>query len=296
MPTCWPGISMPASIERFLNDLAEIRLAVEPRTAALAAARRSEADIAELRRAWSGCGGNPPNSVGFADADLALHLAVANASGNLFMRSIGNVIEAALRASFLLSAPVETGGPRDGAVWHQRIVDAIAAGDAEAASDAMIEVIHNGMRRHEGIGDRVRSTGRARLLTRRVENKLTEFRIAIVGFGKIARDQHVPRDRRDAGVVLAAVADPQRLARRCCRISRPSRSCCVTGPPIDAVALCTPPQVRRAQAAAALAAGKHVMLEKPPGATVAELDPLIGMATRRTHPVCDLAFALCAGG
>ena len=39
------------------------------------------------------------------------------------------------------------------------------------------------------------------------------------------------------------------------------------GPPIDAVALCTPPQVRRAQAAVALAAGKHVMLEKPPGAS-----------------------------
>ena len=36
--------------KRFLNDLAEIRLAVEPRAAVLAAAQRSEDDIAELRR------------------------------------------------------------------------------------------------------------------------------------------------------------------------------------------------------------------------------------------------------
>jgi DNA-binding FadR family transcriptional regulator len=90
------------------------------------------------------------DSVGFADGDLALHLAVANASGNLFMRSIGNVIEAALRASFLLSAPVETQDRETVLLWHQRIVDAIANGDAEAASAAMAEVIHNGLRRHEG--------------------------------------------------------------------------------------------------------------------------------------------------
>ena len=36
--------------KRFLGDLAEIRLAVEPRAAALAAARRTEADVAELPR------------------------------------------------------------------------------------------------------------------------------------------------------------------------------------------------------------------------------------------------------
>ena len=52
------------------------------------------------------------------------------------------------------------------------------------------------------------------------------------------------------------------------------------GPEIDAVAVCTPPQVRRAQAATALAAGKHVMLEKPPGASVSELAPLVELATR----------------
>ena len=90
------------------------------------------------------------DSVGFADGDLALHLAVANASGNLFMRSIGNVIEAALRASFLLSAPVETQDRDTVLLWHQRIVDAIIGGDAETATAAMAEVIHNGLSRHEG--------------------------------------------------------------------------------------------------------------------------------------------------
>jgi DNA-binding FadR family transcriptional regulator len=136
--------------KRFLGDLAEIRIAVEPRAAALAAARRSEADIAELERSMDRMRREASDSVGFADADLALHIAVANASANLFMRSIGNVIEAALRASFLLSAPVEPQDRETVLLWHQRIVDAIAAGDAEAAAGAMMEVIHNGMSRHEG--------------------------------------------------------------------------------------------------------------------------------------------------
>jgi DNA-binding FadR family transcriptional regulator len=78
-----------------------------------------------------------------------LHVAVANASGNLFMRSIGHVIEAALRASFLLSAPTETEDRETVLLWHQRIVDAIADGDAELATRAMVEVIHNGMQRHD---------------------------------------------------------------------------------------------------------------------------------------------------
>ena len=106
---------------------------------------------------------------------------------------------------------------------------------------------------------------------------VTEFRIAIVGFGKIARDRHVGAIAATPGATLAAVASRN--------ASLPGLPHFATieellekGPPIDAVSLCTPPQVRRAQAAAALAAGKHVMLEKPPGTSVAELDPLIAMA------------------
>jgi DNA-binding FadR family transcriptional regulator len=134
---------------RFLRDLAEIRLAVEPRAAALAAVRRLEADILELQRSMLRMRQETADTGGFADADLALHIAVAKASGNLFMRSIGHVIEAALRASFLLSAPTEGQDRETVLLWHQRIVDAIADGDAEMAARAMVEVIHNGMHRHE---------------------------------------------------------------------------------------------------------------------------------------------------
>lgn len=108
---------------------------------------------------------------------------------------------------------------------------------------------------------------------------MSELRIAIVGFGKIARDQHVGAIAAVPGATLTAVASRN--------ASLPGLPHFATveellelGPPIDAVSLCTPPQVRRAQAAAALAAGKHVMLEKPPGIGVAELDPLIAMAAQ----------------
>ncbi|MDB5500515.1 MAG: transcriptional regulator [Tardiphaga sp.] len=139
--------------QRFLRDLADIRLAVEPRAAALAAARRSDAEIAELHRSMASMHAAPSDSTGFADGDLSLHITVANASGNPFMRSIGGVIEAALRASFLLSAPVEEAERAIVLASHQRIVDAIENKDAKTAAAMMTKVILNGLRRHGAAGE-----------------------------------------------------------------------------------------------------------------------------------------------
>ena len=111
---------------------------------------------------------------------------------------------------------------------------------------------------------------------------MTVIRVAIVGLGKIARDQHISAIAETAGIELAAIV---------------SRNASINGikhfatldelldrvPDIDAVALCTPPQGRQAQAATALKAGKHVLLEKPPGATVSELTPLIAEARQTGH-------------
>ena len=108
---------------------------------------------------------------------------------------------------------------------------------------------------------------------------MTALRIAIVGFGKIARDQHVRAIAATDGVTLAAIASRHAFLADLPHFSTLD-ALLRDGPPIDAVALCTPPQARRAQAAAALAAGKHVMLEKPPGASISELDLLVMMAGR----------------
>jgi D-galactose 1-dehydrogenase len=109
------------------------------------------------------------------------------------------------------------------------------------------------------------------------------LRIAIVGFGKIARDQHVAAISETTGATLAAVVS-RNVSLPGVPHVRTIEELLRDGPEVDAVALCTPPQVRRAQAAVALEAGKHVMLEKPPGVTVSELDPLIALAAakRRT--------------
>lgn len=103
------------------------------------------------------------------------------------------------------------------------------------------------------------------------------LRIAIVGFGEIAHRQHVPAIAKTSGAALVAVVDPAKTPPGLPHF-RDLQELLRDGPEIDAVALCTPPQVRHAQAVAALAAGKHVLLEKPPGATIGELAPLIAAA------------------
>lgn len=103
------------------------------------------------------------------------------------------------------------------------------------------------------------------------------IRLAIVGLGKIAREQHLPAIAATPGIALAAVASRNASVDGVDCFARLDELL-ARAPDIDAVALCTPPQVRRDQAMAALAAGKHVLLEKPPGATVSEIEPLAAMA------------------
>ena len=93
--------------------------------------------------------------------------------------------------------------------------------------------------------------------------------IAIIGAGKIARDQHIPAIAAHDGWSLAAVVDPMRPDLGV-PVFESLAELLAQGPAVDAVAICTPPQIRTPIAIEAIKAGLHVLLEKPPAATLSD--------------------------
>ncbi|WP_299015055.1 Gfo/Idh/MocA family oxidoreductase [uncultured Caulobacter sp.] len=104
------------------------------------------------------------------------------------------------------------------------------------------------------------------------------IRIGLVGVGKIAHDQHIPAIAADPRFDLVAAASRSQPDLGDLPVFHDIEQMLAEGPALDAVALCTPPQARRETALAALRAGKHVFLEKPPGATVGEVAELAAVA------------------
>lgn len=132
----------------FIASLAEVRMAVEPDAAALAAERRTEAQANELMDWLERMARKGQSAEDFARADVGFHRVVAQASGNPFMVSLSNVVEIALMASFTISSPVEGGAAFDKAVrLHRNIAEAIVAGDPELARVAMRQAIQSGVDR-----------------------------------------------------------------------------------------------------------------------------------------------------
>ena len=131
----------------FFEHLAQMRRAVEPAAAALAAAERTESHVAEMRKALAAMSRAGSDRYAFAQADLAFHVAVSVASGNPLYRSFAVVIETALGAYFTLSTPMKSDDMRANVARHTLIADAIEDGDADAASRAMLAVIDEGLER-----------------------------------------------------------------------------------------------------------------------------------------------------
>ena len=105
------------------------------------------------------------------------------------------------------------------------------------------------------------------------------YPVALVGVGKIARDQHIPAIAADPDFTLVAG-----VSRHATIDGVPNfadlDSFLTDGPPA-VVALCVPPEARTAMALKALAAGRDVLLEKPPAATLGEVEVMVEAARAR---------------
>ena len=121
------------------------------------------------------------------------------------------------------------------------------------------------------------------------------LKLALVGIGKIARDQHIP----------ALAADPRFELVAC--VSRNARVDGVANftsieallaevQDLDAISICTPPQAHYEAALAALKAGKHVMLEKPPAATTRQIALLQAEAARHGRTLFQTWHSRFAAG
>ncbi len=106
------------------------------------------------------------------------------------------------------------------------------------------------------------------------------MKVALAGIGKIALDQHVPAIAASPDWELAATVSRHGSVPDIAAYTDLDRLL-TERPDITVISLCMPPVPRFAYAAAALNAGRHVMLEKPPGATLAEVYILKTMAQER---------------
>lgn len=129
---------------KFLDELFEIRLVVEPAAAARVAEIARPEDHAALARSVAALAGARTRAA-FAVADLEFHKLILHLSGNRFLASLGDLVQAALYS--LLAA--ETGEEparsdaemRDVVDKHRAIVAAISARAPDRARAAMAEVI-----------------------------------------------------------------------------------------------------------------------------------------------------------
>lgn len=122
-----------------LRQFSELRVAIEPEAAALAARCGTAADHAAItagleRMVMAERGADDP-----LEADIAFHVAVLDASGNPFYRQFHDMVETALRTSIRMTNRIK--GRSASVEQHAAVHDAILGRDSDKARAAMRHII-----------------------------------------------------------------------------------------------------------------------------------------------------------
>jgi predicted dehydrogenase len=121
------------------------------------------------------------------------------------------------------------------------------------------------------------------------------LKLGLVGIGKIARDQHIPALAAEPRIELVACASRNAQVEGVANFATVEAMLAAV-PELDAISICTPPQAHFDAALAALRAGKHVMLEKPPAATTRQIALLQTEAARHGRTLFQTWHSRFAAG
>lgn len=122
-----------------LGQFNQLRLAIEPAAAALAADAADAGGLALIEAGFARMTAAEQGQDDGLDADIAFHLAILRASGNPFFMQFRDLVATALRTSIRLTNRI-AGRSADLAA-HGAVKNAILARDAEAARAAMGAII-----------------------------------------------------------------------------------------------------------------------------------------------------------
>lgn len=129
-----------APSEKDVNALFELRRAIEPVAAALAARNAEAEEVAVLQKALEEMEAAGDNGALFAEPDLQFHKTILTMTGNELIGSLGALIETALMMSFRLSDH-NPAGQSHSLPMHKEVLNRIVLGDGPGAHKAMAALI-----------------------------------------------------------------------------------------------------------------------------------------------------------
>jgi len=137
-----------------VTALFELRRAIEPMAASLAAQRATPEQIAEINAALVEMEAVVDDGDSFAKPDLVFHQSILRMTGNELIGSLAALIETALVLSFRLSND-NPEGQRHSLPLHRDVAEKIAAGDGAGAQTALLTLIDNAEEDvHRGVENR----------------------------------------------------------------------------------------------------------------------------------------------
>lgn len=128
----WMRDSNP-SLE-LLKEITELRVAVEPEAAMLAAQRQNSEKIAKIGDALDRMKKAETGLDDPLESDIAFHLSILDASENRFFMQLGRIIDTTLRVSIRFTN-MRTGVRAGNHQEHKKIYDAIVAKQPEQAAE-----------------------------------------------------------------------------------------------------------------------------------------------------------------